>query len=161
MDWTGVVKSHIGRFGNSVPEQRRLPFLTLYNICISIWSKVIGEKRRWPKKVPVRSSVTWHITVISSDYIIYVAKWPMWVFPHTLRMGEVTWLTWPQITCMKNPRHTKCEYPRAFYFLKVSSSWERLCVIGGVANYGLAMGKNWQICFLNVVNTPVTESILN
>ena len=37
-------------------------------------------------------------------------------------IGEVTRLTWPQMTCMKNPRYTKCEYSGACYFLNVSAS---------------------------------------
>ena len=33
----------------------------------------------------------------------------------------------------RNPRYINCEYPGACYFLKVSSSWERLPAIGSVA----------------------------
>ena len=34
-------------------------------------------------------------------------------------MGEVTWLTWQQMTCTNNPRYTKCGYPVTCNFLKV------------------------------------------
>ena len=40
----------------------------------------------------------------SSDYLIYVAKWAILVFPNRLIMGEVSWLTWSQMTCIKKSR---------------------------------------------------------
>ena len=51
-----------------------------------------------------------------------------------LIMGKATRLSWLQMTYIENPRYTNCEYPEVYYFRKVSSSWERLPVIGSVAN---------------------------
>ena len=36
--------------------------------------------------------------------------------------GEVSWLTWPLVTRVKNPRWTKCYSSGAYYVPKVSSS---------------------------------------
>ena len=49
-------------------------------------------------------------------------------------MGQVMWLTWPQIPCMTNPRYTQYEYMGACYLLRVSTSWERFPVSVSVAN---------------------------
>ena len=56
-------------------------------------------------------------------------------FPQRLIMGEVTWLAWPQMTCMKKSQIYKMWIlkPGASYFLKVASSWERLPAIDSVA----------------------------
>ena len=150
MDWARQVKLHMSRFGISVLSQWCLSRLYL-NSSGSYWRKLW-----WPKSTPVtscdvtqckkcngkvgrhRSSVSQqYFMCLSSDYIICVAKWAMSVHisPDRLIMGEVTWLTWPQMICMKNPRYAKCEYPglllsESFVFLrKIACHWQRCGIL--------------------------------
>ena len=95
----------------------------------------VTQKQKFINNVEIDDSSAWqqYLMCLSSYYIIYITKRANSGFPDTLIMGEVTWLTWPQMTCMKNSRYTKCEYSVAWYFLKDSFSWEILFVIGSVA----------------------------
>ena len=48
-----------------------------------------------------------HLMCLSLDSIIYVCcKMSNFSIHHILIMGEVTWLIWPQMTCLRNPRYT-------------------------------------------------------
>ena len=78
----------------------------------------------------VVSMTTFNVSELGVYHVC--CKMSNFAIPHIFIMSEVTWLTWPQMTCMRNSRYSKCEYSGACYFLKVSSSWERLPDISSV-----------------------------
>ena len=94
------------------------------------------------KKVGRHASSAWqqYLKCLSSDYISYVAKWAISVSPHRLIMGEVTWLTWPQLTCVKKNEITKMwvsgglSLSESFIFLRKNGwHWQR-CEITAFCN---------------------------
>ena len=136
----GVQYEHNGDFPDSLSSfERKLLTTNADDPKGPLWRYLwLHTKSNMKNKVRTHTSSVWqqYLMCLNSDYIIYVAKWAISVFPiGSCLMGEVTWLTWPQITYMKNPRQTKCEHPGAGYFLKVVSSWERLPAICSAVNF--------------------------
>ena len=92
-------------------------------VSISMWSEVIEERRRWPKRAPVTSSVTSHnqkcknkagkhvcntwqqyLMCLNSEFGSYHLCCKMSNFRLSrLIMGEATRLNWPQMACMEKP----------------------------------------------------------
>ena len=88
--------------------------MVLSRLSIQFYRKFLTKKKRWwPKRTPgpeCKNKVERHdsnvcqqyLMCLSLDYIIYVSKWAISVFPpHRLIMDVVTWLTWAQMTYIR------------------------------------------------------------
>ena len=86
----------------------------------------VTQSKKFKNKVRRHHSSIWQhlMCLMSSAYITYAAKQAISKFPHMLMMGEVTWLTRPQMICTKNLRYSKCEYPGLVAFWKFQLPWE-------------------------------------
>ena len=49
--------------------------------------------------------------------------------------GEVTKLTWPKVTDIKNPKYTNCRHLRPYRTLRVSKSSDHWCAFGTMSNF--------------------------
>ena len=111
-------------------------------LCISFQSKVIGKNSKtvddlcdlgWPFKWPLgvnspleSSHVRWK-PWLWKNWVISIrllATENNFIFPPLVYNGEVTSLTWPQVTSIKNPRYTNHLYWYPYAALK-RRSWSR------------------------------------
>ena len=49
--------------------------------------------------------------------------------------GEVTKLTWPQVTNINNPKYTNCRHLRSYCAMRVSKSSDHWCALGTMSNF--------------------------
>ena len=74
-------------------------------------------------------------------------------------MGEVTWLTWPKMTCIKKSRYTKCQYSVPmweFIFLrKIAYRWQR-CDVAALCDRaeGYLWHHRWPNLKMNDMQCP-------
>ena len=73
----------------------------------------------------------------------YASRWfeQIWCILEVLNFspltynGEVTKLTWPKVTDIKNPKYTNCRHPCSYCTLWVSKSSDHWCVFGTMSNF--------------------------
>ena len=77
----------------------------------------------------------------SDKYLTYLSFSPL------TYNGEVTKLTWPEVTDIKNPRYTNCRYLCPYCTPRVSKSSDQRCVFGTMSNFekrNLRSGHFWR-----------------
>ena len=94
----------------------------------SHWQKTVGDLEwpPWPLEGSPTKNFTWsinkYLTWCDSIHIssIWSIKQGVKFLPIDLYNGEVTKMTWPKVTDIKNPRYTFCRYRWPYHIPKVS-----------------------------------------
>ena len=82
----------------------------------------------------------WQVSKRNSQYFrSYLRKttgWgALWAPSGARDNGEVTKLTWPKVTDIKNPKYTNCRHLCSYCTLRVSKSSDHWCAFGTMSNF--------------------------
>ena len=89
---------------------------------------------KWCNSAPGVPSIA-YLVMLLDDLSRSDAYYRYLIFSPLTYNGEVTKLTWPKVTDIKNPKYTNCRHPCSYCTLWVSKSSDHWCVFGTMSNF--------------------------
>ena len=99
----------------------------------------------WPQMTFQREMMQQRAGDIKHSLSYYDSGWvrQIWCIlevPNFSYNGEVTKLTWPKVTDIKNPKYTNCRHLCPYCTLRISKSLDHWCVFGTISSFEK---RNW------------------